>query len=120
MNPGLNAKNIFKHETSHAKQTWIGENNVCWLSNDDFLPSKLPNARIFIFEYNSNVAFNTIKSGINNTAGLLLNALFLERQVPSCIEFLGSIINPYFSRSIVLIDRWVLSVIVLVAWLSRE
>ena len=52
-----------------------------WLSEDDFLPGKIPTARIFAFGYNSNVAFSSSNAGVNEQAKNLLFRLRLERQV---------------------------------------
>lgn len=41
----------------------------------DFLPSKLPEARIFLFSYNINVVFETSTAGVHEQAGNLLNWL---------------------------------------------
>jgi len=73
---GLNPKNT----ESHAEKTWTSEKtNKLWLR--DFLPTKIPSARIFIFGYNSNVAFETSSAGLSEHAGNLLNLLHLERKV---------------------------------------
>ena len=50
-----------------------------WLR--DFLPQKFPTARIFLFGYNSNVAFGTSTAGVNEQANNLLNRLKLKRRV---------------------------------------
>lgn len=50
-----------------------------WLK--DFLPQKLKTARVLLFGYNANVAFQTSTSGISDHAVNLLNRLKLKRQV---------------------------------------
>jgi hypothetical protein len=55
-----------------------------WLK--DFLPNDLPNARIMLFGYNANVAFEPSTSGILEQAEDLLNRLDLKRQVFTPIE----------------------------------
>ncbi len=52
-----------------------------WLK--DFLPNDLPNARIMLFGYNANVAFEPSTSGIHDQAEDLLGKLDLERLVHS-------------------------------------
>ena len=75
---GLNPKNT----ESHAEKTWTSEKtNKLWLR--DFLPSKVPYARIFIFGYNSNVALETSSAGLSEQAENLLNLVTLERLVPN-------------------------------------
>jgi hypothetical protein len=46
----------------------------------DFLPSQLPNARILLFGYNSNVAFETSIAGVREQAMNLLNRLASKRE----------------------------------------
>jgi hypothetical protein len=46
----------------------------------DFLPSQLPNARILLFGYNSNVAFETSIAGVREQAVNLLNRLASKRE----------------------------------------
>jgi hypothetical protein len=73
---GLNPKNT----EFHAEKTWTSEKTQkLWLR--DFLPAQLPSARIFIFGYNSNVAFETSSAGLSEHAGNLLNLVSLERKV---------------------------------------
>lgn len=50
-----------------------------WLK--DFLPNDLPNARVMLFGYNSNVAFEGSTSGVHDQAQDLLNRLILRRRV---------------------------------------
>jgi hypothetical protein len=49
-----------------------------WLK--DFLPSQLPNARVLLFGYNSNVAFETSIAGVREQAVNLLNRLASKRE----------------------------------------
>jgi hypothetical protein len=67
-----------KNTDDHARRTWTSANNKLWLR--DFLPSQLPRARILIFGYNSNVAFQTSAAGLSEHAENLLNLLHLERK----------------------------------------
>jgi hypothetical protein len=50
-----------------------------WLK--DFLPKKLPTARILLFGYNANVAFQTSTAGVREQAENLLNRLNGKRRV---------------------------------------
>lgn len=70
---GLNPAN----KESHAEETWTSGDKL-WLK--DFLPSRLPTARVMIFGYNSNVAFNTSIDGVREQAAILLERLELERE----------------------------------------
>ncbi|KAI2633761.1 hypothetical protein GGS26DRAFT_554645 [Hypomontagnella submonticulosa] len=57
---------------SHAEATWTSGDKL-WLR--DFLPKRAPNARILLFGYNSNVAFQTATAGVREQAENLLNRL---------------------------------------------
>ncbi|OTB11225.1 hypothetical protein K445DRAFT_26789 [Daldinia sp. EC12] len=57
---------------SHAEATWTAGDKL-WLK--DFLPEKLPTARVLLFGYNSNVAFQTATAGVREQAENLLNRL---------------------------------------------
>ena len=70
---GLNPTNI----KSHAEATWTSGDKL-WLR--DFLPEQLPNARILLFGYNSNVAFETSIAGVREQAVNLLNRLEQKRE----------------------------------------
>lgn len=72
---GLNATD----DDGIAYLTWTASNGKMWLR--DFLPRKLPKARILLFGYNSNVAFEASVAGIVAHAGNLLNWLILKRRV---------------------------------------
>lgn len=52
-----------------------------WLR--DFLPQQesLAKARVLLFGYNANVAFNTSEAGVTQQASNLLNRLTLKRKV---------------------------------------
>lgn len=50
-----------------------------WLK--DFLPEQLPDARILLFGYNSNVGAGASIAGIDEQAGNLLNRLGGKRKV---------------------------------------
>ncbi|KAI1075136.1 hypothetical protein F5B20DRAFT_595294 [Whalleya microplaca] len=54
----------------HAESTWTSEGKL-WLR--DFLPNRIPSARILLFGYNSNVAFQASTAGITEQAENLLN-----------------------------------------------
>lgn len=60
----------------HAEHTWTADGKL-WLR--DFLPKDLPNARVLLFGYNSNVAFETSIAGVREQALNLLNRLKLKR-----------------------------------------
>ncbi|KAI1376310.1 hypothetical protein F4677DRAFT_445568 [Hypoxylon crocopeplum] len=60
------------HEKLHAEATWTAGGKL-WLK--DFLPKRVPGARIMLFGYNSNVAFQTPSSGVREQAKNLLNLL---------------------------------------------
>ncbi|OAQ61390.1 ankyrin repeat domain-containing protein [Pochonia chlamydosporia 170] len=66
----------------HAERTWTvhsdSDRGALWLR--DFLPKQLPNARVMLFGYNSNVAFETSISGVREQASNLLNRLQLKRR----------------------------------------
>lgn len=59
--------------------TWTAPNGKMWLK--DFLPIQLPKARIMLFGYNSQVAFNASVNGIDEHAQNLLNRLSQKRVV---------------------------------------
>ncbi|KAI1127791.1 hypothetical protein F5Y10DRAFT_277891 [Nemania abortiva] len=65
---GLNPFN----KQSHAEATWTSEGKL-WLS--DFLPSRVPQARIGLFGYNSNVAFESSTAGVREQGENILNHL---------------------------------------------
>ncbi|KAI9681249.1 MAG: hypothetical protein M1817_002531 [Caeruleum heppii] len=60
----------------HAEATWTA-NGRLWLR--DFLPAQLPQARILLFGYNANVAFESSVAGVRGQAENLLNRLDLAR-----------------------------------------
>ncbi|KAI0897700.1 hypothetical protein F4806DRAFT_494425 [Annulohypoxylon nitens] len=61
---------------SHAEATWTAGDKL-WLR--DFLPNQVPKARILLFGYNANVAFQTAAAGIREQAENLLNQLNIHR-----------------------------------------
>ncbi|KAJ8130607.1 hypothetical protein O1611_g3021 [Lasiodiplodia mahajangana] len=65
---GLNPLNA----QSHAEATWTSEGKL-WLS--DFLPKRLPRARICLFGYNSNIAFGSSAAGVREQGENVLNHL---------------------------------------------
>ncbi|MCJ1355708.1 MAG: hypothetical protein MMC33_005700 [Icmadophila ericetorum] len=65
-----------------ALRTWtdgVEGDEKLWLK--DFLPHRLPNVRVLLYAYNSNVAFNTSKIGVGDIAEDLLRRLWSKRQV---------------------------------------
>ena len=75
---GLN----FANANAFGVRTWTaGEKGAERLWLKDFLPHRLPNVRVLLFAYNSNVAFNTSKIGVGNVAEDLLHKLWTKRQV---------------------------------------
>jgi dimeric dUTPase (all-alpha-NTP-PPase superfamily) len=77
---GLNPTN----KESHARQTWTSDQSKkLWLSDSEFLPKSFPQARVMLFGYNSNVAFQTSTAGVREQAENLLNRVKIERSVIS-------------------------------------
>lgn len=75
---GLNFANV----AAFGVKTWTAGNRGeerLWLQ--DFLPHRLPNVRVLLFGYNSNVAFNTSMMGLGDIADDLLHKLWTKRQV---------------------------------------
>jgi hypothetical protein len=72
--------NPFKN-TSNAISTWTSDNGKMWLQDEGFLPTQIPNARIIVFGYNSNVAFTSSNAGLAEQAKNLLLLLRLRRVV---------------------------------------
>ena len=72
--------NPFKN-TSNAISTWTSANGKMWLRDEGFLPTQIPNARIMLFGYNSNVAFTSSNAGLAQQAANLLFFLDLHREV---------------------------------------
>ncbi|MCJ1263726.1 hypothetical protein MMC22_003596 [Lobaria immixta] len=74
---GLN----FANAAAFGVKTWTagdrGEEKL-WLK--DFLPHRLPNVRVLLYGYNSNVAFNTSMMGMGDIAEDLLHKLWTKRQ----------------------------------------
>ncbi|KAI9701793.1 MAG: hypothetical protein M1836_001137 [Candelina mexicana] len=71
---GLNPTNT----ESHAYLTWTGSNDKLWLK--DFLPERLPRARVLLYGYNSNVAFGSSTAGVWDFADNLLERLYYKRK----------------------------------------
>ena len=64
----------------HGNRCWTdNETGTNWLS--DLLPTRLPQARVLVFHYNSNVIRNVATTGVEEHALNLLNALWLKREV---------------------------------------
>ncbi|RMJ26426.1 hypothetical protein PHISP_02698 [Aspergillus sp. HF37] len=79
---GLNPKN----KSRVAERSWEADDKL-WLR--DFLPRRLPRARILLFGYNSRVGKQSSAAGVREQAQTLLNKIWLERQVPTifpCFE----------------------------------
>jgi protein SERAC1 len=72
--------NPFKN-TSNAASTWTSADGKMWLQDEGFLPTQIPNARIMLFGYNSNVAFTSSNAGLVQQATNLLLLLDLHRDV---------------------------------------
>ena len=83
---GLNPVN----KEFHAEQTWTLGDKL-WLR--DFLPSKVPRARVLLFGYNSNVAFETSTAGVVEQAENLLNRLKFKRTVRAISKFVPVIMK---------------------------
>jgi hypothetical protein len=63
----------------HAEDTWTAKSTgKMWLR--DFLPHKVPKARIFLFGYNSNAALSTSTAGVQDQAETLFSRLIRERK----------------------------------------
>ncbi|KAE9377690.1 hypothetical protein N431DRAFT_527699 [Stipitochalara longipes BDJ] len=67
---GLNPRS----SPEHSENTWTHENGTTMWPKD-LLPLKIPSARICIFTYNSNVAWEVSESGIRGHANSLLDLL---------------------------------------------
>jgi hypothetical protein len=67
---GLNPRSNPKH----SEDTWTHENGTTMWPKD-LLPMKIPYARICIFTYNSNVAWEVSEAGIRGHANSLLDLL---------------------------------------------
>lgn len=66
-------------DPNHAEDTWTAKaSRKMWLR--DFLPHKIPNARIMLFGYNSNAAFSTSAAGVQDQAEVLFSRLIRERR----------------------------------------
>ncbi len=63
---------------NHAYDTWTHQNGRCWLYH--FLPDDIPEARIWIFGYNSNVATDVSEARIKDHADVLLDRLQQKRK----------------------------------------
>ncbi|KAH0613051.1 uncharacterized protein H6S33_009431 [Morchella sextelata] len=72
---GLNPLNT----QDFAEKTWTHANGALWPR--DILPSNVPECRILLFGYNSNVAFDVSNQGIKDHANTLLDRLGRNRKV---------------------------------------
>lgn len=87
---GLNPWN----RKDHARSTWSHPNGTFWPA--DLLPRSVPRARILLFAYNSNVAFNVATGTIRSHATSLL-----EQLLPIRNDEVGdrTIPSPLFDRT---------------------
>ena len=79
---GLNPRSVSDHE--HAFNTWRKppeEGGRLWLRDD--LPKYTPKARVFLYEYNSKVAYGVTQGRFFDKANDLLEDLYLERSAVS-------------------------------------
>lgn len=75
---GLNPRS--KSDSDHAWDTWRtppGPGGRLWLSGD--LPSDIPDARIFLYEYNSTVVYGRDRDTFVGKANEMLEAIRVER-----------------------------------------
>jgi hypothetical protein len=75
---GLNPKS----DADHAERSWT-KNGKLWLK--DFLPNRIPEARVLLFSYNSNVIFDTADDTISQESINLLDRLRFKRKVKDTI-----------------------------------
>jgi len=67
---------------NHGEKTWTDgkkREEKLWLR--DFLSKQLPNVRVFLFGYNSNVALGTSTAGVTEAAEDLLDRVNSKRKV---------------------------------------
>ena len=83
---GLNPR--ITDEAKHAWDTWrkpAGESGRLWLKKD--LPEEAPQARVFLYEYNSKVVYGADKGRFVEKANDLLEVLRLDRRrVPETLS----------------------------------
>lgn len=65
LNPAGNEK--------HGIKTWTTDSGTLWPK--DLLPSRVKHARIMMFEYNSNVAFDASETDLRGHAASLLDSV---------------------------------------------
>jgi hypothetical protein len=63
---------------NHAFDTWKHENGKFWPY--DFLPQDIPEARIWVYGYNSNIAKDVSEARIKDHANVLLDRLQRKRK----------------------------------------
>lgn len=76
---GLNPRS--KKDADHAWDTWrtpAGPKGRLWLRDD--LPKLVPNARIFLYQYNATVAYGKDQRTFSDKANALLEAIRVERE----------------------------------------
>ncbi|KAH7466543.1 hypothetical protein FOMA001_g16824 [Fusarium oxysporum f. sp. matthiolae] len=75
---GLNLKG----KSSHGYDTWTADLNggrrIFWPK--ELLPTSVPNLRVMLLAYNSNIVWNAAFAGISDHANSLMNELVLKRQ----------------------------------------
>ncbi|KAK0702413.1 hypothetical protein B0H67DRAFT_595627 [Lasiosphaeris hirsuta] len=65
-------------------QTWKADDGTLWPR--DLLPKKIPNVRVFSFQYNTTIKGTTSKGKIADHATQLLSALHIDRETDSTAE----------------------------------
>ncbi len=70
---GLNPKNA----PNFAEQAWTHANGTFWPK--ELLPQEIPQARVLLFGYNSNVALDVSHQGVKEHANTLLDRLVRKR-----------------------------------------
>lgn len=63
----------------HALKTFTAPNGKNWITDKEFLPSVLPNARILTFGYNANVFDDVVTSRVVDHSNSLLSGLLTYR-----------------------------------------
>ena len=109
---GLNPLN----NLDHGENTWRALiSKKSWLR--DFLPQDIPSARIFLFGYNSNVAFSSGNEGVYDQANTLCFTLGGYREdVPHRpIVFIGHSLGGLVIKQVRLSNKW-MSVLLSSSW----
>ena len=74
----MHGLNPLSHD-DHAERTWTHADGTFWPK--DLLPLHIPSARVMLFAYNANVAWDTSEAGIRQHANALLDLLDSKRVV---------------------------------------